>query len=292
MYKAKAAVDSLGRLLQRLSGLRDENRGEALVGERLDRLERSLDLLFRYQASSYWRAVDLIYEHTLADRRLACIVCGHVDLRDGFETRTSQCLFGGGKLERYVCPRCDCVFGPQKFLDLPQEYVDLEYEVAYSKYSEADSTENEIKAFRSLRPSANAGVYVDWGCGHWSNTIDRLRSENWEVWGYEPTSSNPPPFVATRPEHLPREVIGIFSNNVIEHLLDPVAQFMRFYAMLPSRGRMAHASPCYVWSYEFTRFHTFFPLGRSVEVLAARTGFRVIDRQKEGEWVNVVFEKT
>lgn len=257
---------------------------------RIDELEARVDLLLRYSPTSYWRAVDIAYDRALENRHLRCIVCGHADLRKGFETRVSECRFEGGKLERYVCPECECVFGPQKFLDLPKEYVDLEYQLAYSKYQEADSTENEIRTFNSLQPLSN-GTYVNWGCGQWSHTIGKLRAEGWQVWGYEPTLATKPPFVATQRSELPGSIFGIFSNNVIEHFLDPIAQFEEFHKLLPSGGLMAHSSPCYEYAYEYTRFHTLFLLGRSPEILASRTGFRVVDRTKDGEYINVVFQK-
>ncbi len=54
---------------------------------------------------------------------------------------------------------------------------------------------------------------------------------------------------------------------------------------------MAHSSPCYEYAYAFSRFHTVFLIGRSPEILAAKTGFRVTDRVKDGEYINVVFER-
>jgi hypothetical protein len=84
---------------------------------------------------------------------------------------------------------------------------------------------------------------------------------------------------------------GIFSNNVIEHFRNPVEQFRQFHSLLIEGGKMAHSSPCYEYAYPFTRFHTVFLLGRSPEVLAALSGFRIVDRIKDGEYINVVFEK-
>jgi hypothetical protein len=53
---------------------------------------------------------------------------------------------------------------------------------------------------------------------------------------------------------------------------------------------MAHSSPCYEYAYSFTRFHTLFLVGRSANVLAERTGFRILDRTRDGEYINVIFE--
>jgi hypothetical protein len=83
---------------------------------------------------------------------------------------------------------------------------------------------------------------------------------------------------------------GIFSSNLIEHLVDPVGQFAEFRTMLQPGQRMAHASTCYEWRYDTSRFHTFFPLGSAAEHLAERTGFRVVQRVLDGEFGVVVFE--
>ena len=55
---------------------------------------------------------------------------------------------------------------------------------------------------------------------------------------------------------------------------------------------MAHSSPCFEYAYSFTRFHSLFLLGRSPYVLAKKTGFRVTDTVREGEYMNFVFERS
>ena len=60
--------------------------------------------------------------------------------------------------------------------------------------------------------------------------------------------------------------------------------------MLKPGAVMAHSSPCYEYAYAVTRFHTLFLLGRSADALAERIGFRVKNRSKDGEYMNVIFE--
>ena len=90
-------------------------------------------------------------------------------------------------LERYQCQVCDAVFGPQKYLDLPEEFVSQDYVLLYTHYAEINSTENEIRTFRSLDPKPG-GLYLNWGCGTWSETIPRLRADGFDVWGFEPAA--------------------------------------------------------------------------------------------------------
>jgi 2-polyprenyl-3-methyl-5-hydroxy-6-metoxy-1,4-benzoquinol methylase len=98
-------------------------------------------------------------------------------------------------------------------------------------------------------------------------------------------------FIATRRDAISAQFDGIFSNNVVEHMVRPVDEFRYFHSILAPGGRMAHASPCYHYRYSSTRFHVVFLTGNSPNVLAERTGFRVMAREEEGEFANVVYER-
>lgn len=260
------------------------------LAARLERIEKQLLLAETYSVKAFWQALDRVYQLTLQTRDLRCIVCDHTDKRSGFRVLTDQCQFGGGVLERYQCPQCDCIFGAQKYLDLDEAFVSLDYRLLYSRYSEGDTSANEIKTFHSLGPKAG-GVYLNWGCGKWNSTIPQLRASSWDVRGYDLSAAESADFVVGERGAISERFDGIFSNNVIEHFRDPVAQFNDFHGLLKEGGVMAHSTPCYEYSYAVTRFHTLFLLGRSPEVLAARTGFKVVDRAKDGEYVNVVFAR-
>ena len=265
--------------------------GNGDLESRVAHLERQLALAESYSIEAFWTALDAAYEAILPRRQLGCIVCDHAGERGAFEVLTDRCMFGGGRLERYRCPKCDCIFGPQKYLDLDEAFVSRDYQLLYTRYSESDSTQNEIRTFRSLRPAAG-GLYLDWGCGGaWSRTVAALRGDGWDVWGFEPSAKATGDFVVNRREAISARFDGIFSNNVIEHFRNPIAQFKDFHSLLADGGWMAHSSPCYEYAYAFTRFHTLFLLGRSPHVLAERTGFRVQERTQDGEYINVVFAR-
>ncbi|BAT57572.1 hypothetical protein GJW-30_1_00078 [Variibacter gotjawalensis] len=259
--------------------------------ERLAKLERQVSLLDRHLSAGLWNVLDATYRSSLPTRDIKCIVCEHTDKRSGYAIKTDRCIFGGGELERYVCPSCDCIFGPMKYLDLDEQFVDLDYRKLYASYSESDSSENEQRTFRSLDPH-KLGPYLDWGCGgEWSPTVAKLRAEGFDVWGFEPSAETSGQFVVHTREAISAKFAGIFSNNVIEHFRDPIAQFAEFHGHLQPGAKMAHSSPCYEYSYAFTRFHTLFLLGRSAEKLGELTGFAVVDRVKDGEYINVVWQR-
>jgi hypothetical protein len=108
--------------------------------DKLSHLERRLALLETYSIEAFWMALDRAYEATLSRRELKCTVCGTTGLRTDFIVLTEHCIFGGGMLERYQCQVCDAVFGPQKYLDLPEEFVSQDYALLYTHYAEINDS--------------------------------------------------------------------------------------------------------------------------------------------------------
>jgi SAM-dependent methyltransferase len=258
---------------------------------RLRWLERQAELTEAHFTAAFWTALDAAYDSILPQRQIVCPICGRSDRRDGYEVLLDNCNFLGGRLERYRCPDCECVFGPLKYMDLSDEFVASDLRVIYSRYSEADSTAAEIATFQSLRPKPE-GLYLDWGCGGvWSHTISQLRGHGWNVWGYDPGADTAGEFVTNRRENVLAKFDGVFSNNVIEHFRNPMKEFQDLRGLLKPGGLMAHSSPCYEYTYAYTRSHTLFLMGKSPHVLAERTGFKVVDRVQQGEYINVVFAR-
>jgi hypothetical protein len=277
--QAEAGQDSdLSRVLSTLQSLQT----------RLAALERKVEVAIDLTAKSFWQTADGVEaRHPALSAR--CIVCGYESARTQFKMHVSECKFGGGRLERYECPQCDAIFGPLKILSLLPHQLNLEYRALYATYQEGNMTDAEVRTFHSLQPKTG-GLYLNWGCGAWAETIPVLR-RNWDVWGFEPSAEIDSDYVARHRWQITATFDGLFSNNVIEHLIDPVEEFRYFHSILKPGGRMAHSSPCYAYMYAYTRFHTVFLIGRSVQVLAERTGFRVADRIQDGEYINYVFEK-
>jgi len=85
---------------------------------------------------------------------------------------------------------------------------------------------------------------------------------------------------------------GIFSHDVLEHLRYPVKTFELFAKLLNPGGKMAHATACYKYVYEYTRFHLVFYTGNAVEELCKRTQFRVIQKIEDNDilFYNYLFE--
>lgn len=253
---------------------------------------QSIQDLIRYAMKAHWRTVDMIDRISGKDKPDICPLCGCQPNADEFRERVSDCIFWGGHLIRYECPNCDVIFGPQKMFDLDSEMLDLDYRNLYRVYSEGNSTDSIIRTFYLLNPS-KSGVYLDYGCGgHWSEAINILRSEGWNVYGFEPNVKNSSEYVFSKwDELIDKKFDGIISHNVLEHLFDPVETTKKLGAMLTNAGCLIHATPCFEYRYEFTHYHVFFFTGRSADILARKSRMRIVDWVRDEQYIACVLKK-
>ncbi len=256
-------------------------------------LGKTRDDLLRHQIGLRWSIVDHC-ERMLSTLSVdpVCPLCGHTGSTDSFKKYESQCIFQGGRLIRLQCPYCDLIFGAHKMLSLSEAELSQDYEWHYQVHVEGDSTEQEVRAFHALNPSKD-GVYLNYGAGAWSRTIELLNNQGWNVYGYEPHASatgNGKKIIGSLDALTKMQFDGLFSNNVLEHIRYPVKEFALMRSLLKPGAVMAHATPCFEYLYEYTRFHLFFYLGRSKEVLAHQTGFSIKEFIKDGEFMVCILE--
>ena len=251
----------------------------------------STHTLLLHQITSHWRLVDLIASQQPPAPTLCCALCGHSAPAHQFTPYVTQCQFGGGRLLRHQCPACDVIFGAQKMLALNAQELSAEYDVHYRLFTEGDSTDQEIRAFYALDPQPG-GRYLNYGAGAWSRSVELLRAQGWSITAYEPTASaQQQPGLITQPEALAAlRFDGIYSNNVLEHLREPVDTLRQLASLLNPGGRMSHATPCYEYLYEYTRFHLFFFLGRSRNYLAHHAGLDICHSTVDGHYMNTVYQ--
>lgn len=261
----------------------------------LERTDPATDLdlrqLLRHQIEMKWSIVDEIESDRPALAHLTCPLCDHAGEAPTFGALLANCMFGGGSLLRHQCPQCDLIFGPAKMLRLSETGLARDYEWHYRVFTEGDSTAQEVRAFHALQPRPD-GIYLNWGAGAWSQTVDLLRQEGWQVYGYEPHGSatgGSPHCITDQQQLAAMRFDGIFSNNVLEHLRHPARDLAAMRALLRQGGRMSHATPCFEYLYEFTRFHLFFYPGRARATLAARAGLQIDATITDGEFINLVF---
>jgi hypothetical protein len=257
------------------------------------RTEQSIQNLIRYTMKAYWRNVDLIDQLTGADKPSICPLCGQDAPLDGFKEIASNCIFHGGRLLRHERPNCNVIFGPEKMFALDSEMIDLEYRNLYRIYSEGNTTNSMVRTFHLLKPK-KTGFYLDFGCGgEWSEAIQLLRAEGWNIYGFEPSATHSSQQVFSNwDELIDKKFDGILSHNVLEHLLDPAGTTKRLSNLLTDDGRIVHATACFEYRYHFTRFHVYFFTGKSSEILAEQAGMRIVDWVRDGEYIACALQKS
>lgn len=264
---------------------------ETRITSKID--DRYRDLLGK-QIAQKWSLVDLLSEVESSDfdEKRKCPLCGIEEEDSKFSRLVSNCIFGGGRLVRRCCPDCGVIFGPDKMFCMRPEELSQEYELHYEVHKEGDSTEQELRAFYALNPSKE-GVYLNYGAGSWSRSIQKLRDEGWNVLAFEPhgTAAAGAKAVITSHEDLRRmKFDGIFSNNVLEHFRYPDTELRYISERLKPGARMAHATPCYEYLYEYTRFHLFFFPGNSRFELFKKAGVKEIDFIHDNEFMCSIIE--
>lgn len=239
------------------------------------------NIAVRYLIKARWDAIDS-KEHFSLRAQAGCRICGFLGAINSFQKVESECAFYGGHLTRLICPSCGAIFGPLKYFDLTEQDVADDYTLHYSLFSEGDSTQSELRAFHLLKPSKDK-VYLNYGSGSWSKSLQILKDQGFTVYGFEPFSAQKNELLITdRAKLAQMRFDGIYSNNLIEHLRDPVTDMKSIMSLLKDDDSlMAHASPCYEYKYEYTRFHVHFFTGKSPEVLARQCGLEIVQKDQE-----------
>ena len=243
-----------------------------------------------------WKLIDNLESQIDNSKDIVrCGICGAEAEVEDLQTMETECIFAGGRLERYVCKECGVIFGPTKFDRLPQQESDDDYTVHYLGYSEGDSTYKEVRAFHMLLPDKEC-TYLNYGCGKWSASINQLREEGYKVYGYEPYADDADsPYIITEQSELRKyRFDGIFSNDLLEHLKHPAEDLLFMKSLLRSpASKMSHSTSCYIYKHEYTRFHLFFFTGESVNILCEKTNMKIVEfvnDEPENDFICCVFE--
>lgn len=242
----------------------------------------------------YWRTVDYQGRRGGDNDVILCRLCRQTQAAGLFRQVAARCAFGGGSLIRYQCPSCDVIFGPFKMFQLSDDELSDEYDAHYRVYEDGDSTDHELRAFYALNP-IRSGRYLNFGAGRWSATSALLRNQGWDVMSFDPyvsgSSGSEAGALQSWSDLNKLRFDGIFSNNVLEHLPDPVSTLRNLTRILEPGGQMVHATPCFEYLYEYTRFHLFFFTGKSADVLAQLAKLQMVEQIRDGEYMSIRLAK-
>jgi hypothetical protein len=151
-------------------------------------------------------------------------------------------------------------------LELPEEKIKQIYlDIFAEGRREIDSTNLEYELFTMLNPNPN-GVYINWGAGL-SKTSEVAKKMGFNLLNYDP--GIPSEYNYEDIDKLSiNKVDGIISNNVLDHLQNPIESLLHMKSLLKSGCSMIHASDGFKYVIHYTKFHLFFFVGKSVKYIS------------------------
>jgi SAM-dependent methyltransferase len=210
---------------------------------------------------------------------LNCIVCDYTDLNEKFSKLYANDIFNAGTIIRHKCPNCGLIFGDLRFLSLSEEEINNDYQDVYSYFTEGDNTIFQLNSLNSLKIFQNKNLsYLDYACGI-GKMILVLKKQGYNIYGYDKYVKQTN--VLNNIDNMKFDVI--YSNNFIEHLVNPLEDIKKILNNLNSNGYLIFISDCIdEYMVEFTHFHTYYYTGNSFNVLCDKLNLDIIESKTVG----------
>lgn len=177
---------------------------------------------------------------------------------------------------------------------MTKEEISQDYTDVYSYYKEGNTSKYILHCLDRINLGKDK-VYLDYACGNNIETLNLLNNNNYNVYGYDAYVNN------THNKYIKnindiKNIDIIYSNNFIEHVIEPFEDVKVLVDLLNDKGKLVLISPCWEYNYEFTHFHTFFFLGKSIQYLCEKLNIREVFSEKinfeDGEFTIIkIFEK-
>lgn len=212
--------------------------------------------------------------------KLTCKVCDYCDNIKKYRKIITNDKFGAGQLIRHECPNCKVIFGDLRFLNLSKDEIAKDYEDHYLFHSEGDTSITIIKMFKLLNLPKNIS-YLDYACGESMKSLEILNNAGYNVFGYDKyVKSNHKKFLTNIDN---KKFDYIYSNNFIEHVIDPIQDIKYMLEHLNNNGKLILLSPCwsFAYCYEWTHYHTYFFSEKSLDILCEKLNIKQIASYKQ-----------
>lgn len=233
----------------------------------------------------------------IPSRELVCPICETKIKCTNDNIVVSRNFWDTGEIKRIKCTSCQLIYGPLSVINKDPKRLSEDYKILYSHYKEGETHIYQRMAFEALE-GVKEKKYLNFACGAWKDGINELIKDGWDVYGYEPNLPFQHKHIKQKMTELDdMEFGGLFTHNFIEHIQDPVNMFATWNKMLKIGDKMVHSSACFKWKFDFSNFHIFFFLGESLNILAKRTGFKVLgyteyEPENDAKYTRIVnFEK-
>lgn len=212
---------------------------------------------------------------------LKCYICDNETSICNYKKLSSNDIFNAGEIIRYQCPNCDIIFGDLRFLNLPEKEINDDYIDLYSYYKEADTTVYILDVLDRLNlfiSNNKDKKILDFACGKWNRTIPIIREKGFKnIYGYDKyVNDMNEEYMLSEEQLLNNKFDIIYSNNFIEHLIDPLNDIKYLLNLLEKNGCLIFITSCFEYCYEFTHFHTFFFIGRSIDKLCEKLEMKMV----------------
>lgn len=214
------------------------------------------------------------------NKLLTCFICDFSDINENFKKYKTNDIFNAGEIVRHQCPNCDVIFGDLRFLNFNKLEINDDYCDTYSYFKEGETYGTQLECLNSIDLFKNKIYsYLDYASGI-GKIIPILMKESYNIYGYDKyvISKN----VLNNIDNMKFDVI--FSNNFIEHLINPIDDIKNMLNHLNDNGYLIFTSDCIdEYKVEFTHFHTFYFLGRSLNVLAKKLNLNILELKSVGQ---------
>ena len=242
---------------------------------------------------------ELIKQPDIID--LGCYICDYNACICNYKKLSSNDIFNAGEIIRYQCPNCDVIFGDLRFLNLSEKEISDDYNDLYSYYKEGDTSKYILDVFYKLNlfidENKNKKI-LDFACGNWNSVIEIIRKKGFNnIYGYDKYVNNTNlEYMLSKEQLLNNKFDIIYSHNFIEHLINPINDIKYLLNLLDKNGCLIFITSCFEYCYEFTHFHTFFFIGRSIDNLCEKLDIKMVYSRKiifkDGEFTTVkIFKK-
>ena len=212
---------------------------------------------------------------------LLCPICKNNELYNNYKKilakdKICDCF---GTIVRHQCPNCDLIFGDLRFLNLSNEEINDDYCDVYSYFTEGPTHIHILRCIQSIDIFKNKNFkYLDYACGV-GKMIPILKNMNYDCVGYDKYVVSDG--VLNNIDGMKFDVI--YSNNFIEHLINPIEDIEFMLKYLNDGGYLIFFSDCIdEYKIEFTHYHTFYYIGKSFKLLCDKLNLEILESREIG----------
>ncbi len=207
---------------------------------------------------------------------LSCAICDYYDVNHKFKKYIANDIFNAGVIIRHQCPNCSLIFGDLRFLNLSDEEISNDYCDTYSYFKEGDCMAQKINALNSISIFKDTSrTILDYACGTGKEVASLLKL-GYNIYGYDKYVVHQG--VLNNIDNMKFDII--YNINFIEHVINPIQDISKILQYLNKGGYLIFISDAIdEYMVEFTHFHTFYYLGKSLYILFNKLNLKIIEHK-------------